>query len=541
MSPPASHVRRSLALGFGAGLMAGLLMLIVMAGLRLLAGVATPTEMIFNHLFPLLTVDFFGNPLMQAGGYTSLKLDGVYVELVGQLLVTGLAGVIYAWYLRRHAGRGGEKLVLPGVLAVTLLFIVLLWPDLLTSYRGLPPERATLLSSVGLLLSFTVCGLALMGSYRLFTGQTEDNAVVTARLLETGMGRRAFLAGGIGAGLAVVLGELLHRLYLRGTFSYDGRQYLGPGVQKITPIQPKDEFYEVSKNLVDPAAERSVWRLEITGQVDTPRTYTFAEIAAMPAVTQETTLLSIFYGVGSGLCSNARWKGVPLVHLLNEVKTWGNNAVILFHSADGYYETFRFDKALEPTTLLAYEMNGEPLPSEHGYPLRLIVPGLYGEKSAKWLTRLEVVDQSDPRLQTRHGLGFYREQGWDLDSAIPTQSRIDAPLVQSERFAEPFQVGKTAELRGMAFGGDRGISKVEISTDDGQHWAVAEIHQPGTRISWSLWRYRWTPAEPTGATRVIVRATDGNRQPQIAVDRPPMPSGATGLHRVRAQVKAAAV
>ena len=206
-SPAYRPLHRTFALGFGAGTMAGLLMLIVMAGLRLLAGVATPTEMIFDHLFPLLTVDFFGNPLMQAGGYTSLRLDGVYVELAGQLLMTALAGVIYAWYLRRHAGRGGEKLVLPGVVAVTLLFIVLLWPDLLTSYRGLPPERATLLRSVGMLLSFTVCGLALMGFYRLFAGQTEDNAGVTARLLETGMGRRAFLAVGIGAGLAVVLGD----------------------------------------------------------------------------------------------------------------------------------------------------------------------------------------------------------------------------------------------------------------------------------------------------------------------------------------------
>jgi DMSO/TMAO reductase YedYZ molybdopterin-dependent catalytic subunit len=323
-----------------------------------------------------------------------------------------------------------------------------------------------------------------------------------------------------------------------GTFSYDGRQYGGPKVQRITPISPDDEFYQVSKNLLDPDIARDSWRLDIVGQVENPRVYSFADIAAMPAIEQETTLLCISYGVGSGLCSNAMWKGVPLPTLLGQVKPKPNVTTVLFRAADGYYETFRFEKAMEPTTLVAYEMNGEPLPQRHGFPLRLIVPGLYGEKNPKWLTRIELLDEADGRLHRRHGCGFYKEQGWGREGdVIPTHSRIDAPQVIGDHFESLFQVGKPVELRGMAFGGDRGISKVEISSDDGDTWDGAEI-KPGTKLTWSLWSFEWTPDEE-GETALLVRATDGDGKLQISEYRDQVPDGATGLHRVRATVEKA--
>ena len=235
---------------------------------------------------------------------------------------------------------------------------------------------------------------------------------------------------------------MLRRLYALGTFSYDGRQYGGPKVQKITPIAPEDEFYQVSKNLVDPRVKRDTWRLDILGQVENPRQWTFAELAALPSVTQETTLLCISYGVGSGLASNAVWKGVPLPALLGEVRPKANVTTVLFHAADGYYETFRFEKAKEPTTLVAYEMNGQPLPDRHGFPLRLIVPGLYGEKNPKWLTRIELLNENDARLRRTHGCGFYKEQGWgQFGDRIPIHSRFDAPQVAGDHFAEPFESG----------------------------------------------------------------------------------------------------
>jgi DMSO/TMAO reductase YedYZ molybdopterin-dependent catalytic subunit len=547
------HWLKTLTWGFCAGVLAGIAMLLTMALLRLFLGWPTPTELIFDRLFPLLTVEFFIGSLVRAGGYTPLKLQGVFGALAGQVIVAGLGGVIYAFYLKRRDRRDvarttgtslldgrGWSLIIACVLAATVLFIALLWPTLVTNYRGLPPATAHWVAAVEMLISFSVCGLGIMFFYGLLSRPPqlviEDE---TATAVGRSVGRRRFVALGIGAAVALALGSTLRRLFRVGTFSYDGRQYGGPKVQKITPIRPDDEFYQVSKNLVDPDVARDSWRLDIVGQVETPRVYSFADIAAMPAVEQETTLLCISYGVGSGLCSNAIWKGVPLPTLLAQVKPKPNVTTVLFRAADGYYETFRFAKAMEPTTLVAYEMNGEPLPKRHGFPLRLIVPGLYGEKNPKWLTRIELLDEADGRLHRRHGCGFYKEQGWGRQGdAIPTHSRFDAPQVRGDHFEAPFQVGKTIELRGMAFGGDRGILKVEVSSDDGETWDDAEITKPGTRLSWSLWSYQWTPDEE-GETRLAVRATDGNGKLQISEYRDQVPDGATGLHRVRARVEKA--
>ena len=542
---------KTLIWGFIAGVLAGLAMLLTMALLRLFLGWPTPTELIFDRIFPLLTVEFFIGSLVRAGGYTPLKLQGVFGALTAQVIVAGLGGVLYAFYLKHRDRRGGLRpignslldarglsLIIPGVLVATVLFVALLWPTLLTNYRGFPPGSAHAIASLEMLISFSVCGLGIMFFYGLLsrsprTGTVDEPATGAARLV----GRRRFVALGIGAALALALGSTLRRLFRMGTFSYDGRQYGGPNVQKITPIRPQDEFYQVSKNLIDPDVARDSWRLDIVGQVENPRVYSFADIAAMPAVEQETTLLCISYGVGSGLCSNAIWKGVPLPTLLAQVKPKPNVTTVLFRAADGYYETFRFDKAMEPTTLVAYEMNGEPLPRRHGFPLRLIVPGLYGEKNPKWLTRIELLDEADGRLHRRHGCGFYKQQGWGREGdVIPTHSRIDAPQVRGDHFESPFQVGKPVELRGMAFGGDRGISKVEISTDDGDTWDTAEITKPGTKLSWSLWGFQWTPDEE-GEAKVLVRATDGNGKLQISEYRDQVPDGATGLHRVKARVE----
>jgi DMSO/TMAO reductase YedYZ molybdopterin-dependent catalytic subunit len=545
------HWLKTLTWGFCAGVLAGLAMLLTMALLRLFLGWPTPTELIFDRIFPLLTVEFFIGSLVRAGGYTPLKLQGVFGALAGQVIVGGVAGVIYAFYLRRRdrdgaqttgpslLDRRGWPLLIPGVFAATILFVALLWPTLSTNYRGLPPVTARWIALLEMLISFSVCGAGIMFFYGLLSRPHAAVGDKTVNALPVSVGRRRFLALGIGAAVVLALGSTLRRLFQLGTFSYDGRQYSGPKVQKITPIRPDDEFYQVSKNLIDPDIARDSWRLDIIGRVENPRVYSFADIATMPAVEQETTLLCISYGVGSGLCSNAIWKGVPLPTLLAQVKPKPNVTTVLFRAADGYYETFRFEKAMEPTTLVAYEMNGEPLPRRHGFPLRLIVPGLYGEKNPKWLTRIELLDEADGRLHRRHGCGFYKEQGWGrLGDAIPTHSRFDAPQVRGDHFEAPFQIGKPIELRGMAFGGDRGISKVEISSDDGKTWDEAEITMPGTKISWSLWSYQWTPDEE-GKTALLVRATDGDGKLQISEYRDQVPDGATGLHRVRAIVEKA--
>lgn len=536
---------RQLGIGLVAGLLAGVSMLACMAFLRLFFYVPTPAELIFDRVFPFLTVKFFIGSLVRAGGYTPLKLQGVYGAIAGQLAVASLGGVAYAWFVgrgrpapdrvsavRRAINPRGWLLIGPGVVAVWLVMCALLWPQMLTNYHGRPPAQAYVISASGMLISFAVCGVTLMLFYGLLTAAPaapEPGA-------ESGLTRRRFVAVGAGALAAAALGGMLRRLYQLGSFNYDGTQYGGPQVIDITPT---DKFYQVTKNLVDPDAARDLWRIDIVGHVETPRAWSFAELTALPAVEQETTLQCISYGVGSGLISNAIWKGVPLPTLLAEAKPKAGAVTVLFHAADGFFETIPYSKAIEPTTILAWEMNGAPLPARHGFPVRLIVPGIYGERSAKWVTRLEFLAADDPRLKIkRHdieGVGFYTEQGWGPNIYVPTTSRIDAPQVAGDHFDAPFQLGRQVELRGMAFGGDKGISKVELSFDDGRNWTEAPITTPGTPISWSIWRYQWTPAQ-AGECVMVVRATNAHGEPQIATFRDQVPHGATGLHRVRGRV-----
>ncbi len=551
-SSPQTSYWKTLFYGAVAGLLGGLAMLAFMAFIRLCFFVATPTEMIFDRAFPLVTVKLFIGALNKAGGYPQLKLQGVYGALAGQLAAAALGGMVYALFIRWRARTEnhdrantlfdprGWLLIGPGVLGVWALFVGLLWPQLLTDYNGFPPLPATLITCLGMLVSFGLCGTAIMFFHGLLAVPSRGpSTAITVEPFTEGLTRKRFLAGGLATLVTVTLGVMLRRLYHIGTFGYDGTQYMGPQVQKITP---NDQFYQVTKNLVDPDVARDIWRFDIVGNVEAPRTWTFHELTALPAVEQETTLQCISYGVGSGLISNAVWKGVPLPSLLAMVRPKPDTVEVLFHAADGYYETFPMSKANEATTLVAYEMNGEPLPPHHGFPMRMIVPGIYGERNPKWVTRLELLGKDDPRLKiNRHGLegvGFYTEQGWGPNIFVPTTSRIDAPEVKGGGFAQPFAVGREVEFRGMAFGGDKGISQVEVSTDGGQTYQAADIYQTGTMISWSLWRFAWTPAAVADEIRVYVRAVNGQGARQIEQSRDQVPHGATGLHWVRGKVNA---
>ena len=218
-----------------AGFLAGLAMLTLMAALRLFFGVATPTETIFDRLFPFLTVKFFIGSLVRAGGYSQLKLQGVYGALAGQLGTATLGGVVYAFFVGRLGWRGW-RLIVPGVLAVWVVICALLWPQMLTNYHGRPPAQADVITALGFLASFALCGGGIMFFYALLSAAPRTAADMPAtEPSAAALTRRRFLAGGLGALLAVGLGGMLRRLYGLGTFGYDGTQYGGPQVQKLTP------------------------------------------------------------------------------------------------------------------------------------------------------------------------------------------------------------------------------------------------------------------------------------------------------------------
>jgi DMSO/TMAO reductase YedYZ molybdopterin-dependent catalytic subunit len=236
--------------------------------------------------------------------------------------------------------------------------------------------------------------------------------------------------------------------------------------------------------------------------------------------------------VSAGLISNAEWRGVPMADLLFAAGVKPGAVEVVLRGADGYTDTFSIDKALEPTTLVVYEINGEPLSRIHGSPVRIIVPGLFGEKNVKWVTGIEVVT-SDVK-------GFYEQQGWGPSFEIPTRSDFFSPAMNSgnRSFREPFALNQSATLRGRAFAGDRDISKVEITLDDGETWQeVTTFDYQGTSLTWKFWSYRWTPRQ-AGEFVLAVRAYDGAGELQPVEPLPSDPrEGTTGLHRVRATVE----
>jgi DMSO/TMAO reductase YedYZ molybdopterin-dependent catalytic subunit len=190
---------------------------------------------------------------------------------------------------------------------------------------------------------------------------------------------------------------------------------------------------------------------------------------------------------------------------------------VAFHAVGGYTHSLPVAKALDPATMVAYGMNDQSLPRAHGYPARIIVPGIYGMKNVKWLQRIEVVDY-DYR-------GYWqRSDGWDNIAQIKTASRIDVP-------AEMSAVDGAIVVAGVAWAGDRGIRRVEVSADDGRTWTPAVLRRELAPAAWRQWRLPW---RPSGSGRVVlrVRAVDGHGDLQLAQEQPPHPSGATGYDQV---------
>jgi DMSO/TMAO reductase YedYZ molybdopterin-dependent catalytic subunit len=507
--------RRALGAGFLAGFTAGLLMTLTMLLLAWLFGVATPLVIFGDRLSVFIPADTFLALMGRVGGYNNMKQLGVGSVIAGQLFVGGLGGIIYGLVIRR---RHRSRFIVTAVVFILVplaVYGIFLWPVLGTHYQGLPINRAMIVTLAGLLAAFIVFERTLVLVFRYLT---RPRVQINDQEFSPSIGRRAMIASGIALLAAGGGAAVLRRLYQLATFSYDGTQYKGRNVQ---PITPNDQFYCVTKNVVDPKVNPDLWRLEVTGLVQTRQTYQLDRLKSLPAVEQETTLMCISNGLDAGLMSNAKWKGVPMKVLLAAASPLAGATKVRLHGVDNYTDTFPLEKAMDPTTLIAYEMNGETLPDRHGFPARVIVPGYFGEKHVKWITRIEVAEES--------AIGFYEKQGWGPDFIVPTRSRIDQPDHEST-FPSAMAANGIA-IRGVAFGGDRGISRVEVSVDNGTTWAEAKLDYPGTKLTWALWSYDWRPAA-AGDYWLVVRATDGEGMVQELDEERPFKSGTTGFHRI---------
>lgn len=278
-------------------------------------------------------------------------------------------------------------------------------------------------------------------------------------------------------------------------------------------ITPNERFYRVTKNLIDPTVDAGTWRLEIGGLVSTSRSYRLAELEALPASMELVTLECISNEVGGNLISTARWSGVPLADLLATAGVAPDADWVAFTCADGYTVGVPLSRATSPQSLVVLEMNGAPLPPDHGSPARIIIPGLYGMFSAKWVTRITAV--------RGEFLGFWQQKGWSNVGVIRTTAIVTTPT------PDAVLRGPTT-IAGVAFAGDRGISAVEVSVDDGRTWQTATLNVPALPgAMWILWRFDWSPPAP-GAYRVLARAYDGGGAIQEPTRASPFPDGAAG-------------
>ena len=296
------------------------------------------------------------------------------------------------------------------------------------------------------------------------------------------------------------------------------------GFEGLEPlVTPNDQFYVISKNNIDPTVDVKDWSLTITGMVDNKMILDYDALTAMPSQQQYATLQCISNAVGGDLIGCALWEGVSLWDLLVQAGIQPGVKDIVLHAADGYQESIPLEKAQDPEVLLAYRMNGAILPNNHGFPARLIVPNIYGMKNVKWLTRIEPVDHDFK--------GFWQQRGWSDEAIYKTMSRIDAPRNGATVSAK---VDREVLIGGIAFAGNRGISKVEVRIDESD-WIEAELGKVLSQLSWVQWKITWEPPVAAGYT-IRVRATDGDGQLQDETELEPAPNGASGWHTISSRI-----
>lgn len=285
-------------------------------------------------------------------------------------------------------------------------------------------------------------------------------------------------------------------------------------------LTPNDRFYRIDTALSFPDTDPTSWTLIIDGMVDRPLTFSYADLLARPRTERIVTLACVSNEVGGPYIGNARWQGVLLRDLLAEAGVQAGAEQVFSTSLDGWTSGFPVAVATDPgrDCLVAYGMNGTPLPLQHGFPARLVVPGLYGYVSAtKWLSRITLNRWED-------GEGYWVPRGWARDAPIKTQSRIDVPRQNSE-----VPAGRV-RIAGIAWAQHTGIAKVEVRIDGGS-WREATLATDITDDSWRQWVFDWdATALPAARYVAEVRATDKTGATQTETRTPVAPDGATGYH-----------
>ena len=475
-------------------------------------------EILAQSIFAILPINLIAFVVGFLGPFAKhLAFLGCVVLYLAAL--TGIAFALLKWsFIQKplQVTATGKRILFYSIylFVIWLLMILVILPILGGGLFGTRLRQGAIYTSLSQLLVLSICLSTILIFEKLFNEKPAITQFNNRRF------SRRHLMRGIGyAVLAVGVYDIAKSLASTWFQFNSGRVRNGDGIFPnldglALEITPTKDFYLVSKNPFDPEINSKVWHLEINGLVENPLTLNYSEIQSLPFVEQYATLECIDNQVGGNLIGNALWRGVRLRDLLERARLQEGSVDIIFRAADGYTDSISPDRALRDGTLLVYQMNGEPLTASHGYPLRLIVPGIYGMKNVKWITSIEAVNYDFK--------GYWQKRGWNDLAEYKIMSRIDAP---------PSEIDGSTIIAGIAFAGDRGISKVEVSLDGGKNWNLAYTKEPLSAYSWILWHSLWSPTQ-AGTYRIKVRATDGFGTLQTAKFAPPDPDGASGYHEI---------
>jgi DMSO/TMAO reductase YedYZ molybdopterin-dependent catalytic subunit len=534
----------------GPALLASSLGTLTMFVARYFFNIPTPAELYGDRLTVLMPVKLF-SALLQTFGSNTKHI--FFVSLVlGAALFAVLVGVLY-WAIRlyvvsKSAGASARLGSSPGWMDVALVAALLLvmTDGLLAPLLGGGFFGARFQTGVGgallsLLPPISVFSVAFILLVRRNIQQLESTTQRPAlteaqlsrrRLLGQGAFAAAVVAGGvvawqfIASGLGASLGLRTPSSRPAGVNFATTPKHIDPPptpeygdwtpvAGQTAEITPTSEFYYVSKSIVDdPRVDAKTWKLEIKGLASHPYTLTYAQLKALPRIERYHTLECISNEVGGNLMSNALFAGVSLADALQKAGIQSGAAELIFAAADGYSDSIPLSLALDPRALIVYEINGDPLPVPHGFPARLLVPGLYGMKNGKWLTSLT--------LGAGGYTGYWEERGWTRTAGVKTTARIDQPVDSDTLPSRP------TFIAGVAYAADRGIARVDVSVDAGATWQAATLRRPLGNLTWTLWEFPWRPE--AGGHYIAVRAIDLNGDVQSPEETNPIPDGASGFH-----------
>lgn len=499
-------------------MIAGVAAASVSLGVAQLVGIPFSTRADARTAIGSVTVDLTPGPIKEWAIQTLGSLDKLFVAVVVLVVIATIAALAGTLETRRRP-LGSAVIAAAGVLGCVAV---------------LSRPGATALDTIPTVAG-AACGVAALRllTRRFWPGPGDSEGSADHDGPDAGR-RRLVILGLLGFGVVsgvvgVVVTRLVHSVAGdRNTFALPHPRRSAPPIP--ADVQPKGvalpsfvtasaDFYRVDTALVVPQLSHADWRLRIHGMVDHEATYSFDDLAHFDVVETVTTLTCVSNPVGGNLISTGVWTGYRVADLLAAAGVHPDADMVLSTSIDGFTAGTPVQALTDGRdALLAVGLNGQPLPIEHGYPARLVVPGLYGYVSAtKW-----VVDMELTRFDKAEA--YWTRQGWAPRAPIKTESRIDVPKGGQKLPMGPVVFG------GVAWAQNRGVRAVEVRIDDGV-WQPA---QPGASYSnetWRLWSFPWQAKSP-GKHTITVRATDNTGATQTADRVGPVPDGATGWHTV---------